>query len=178
MTDVTPDDARRLRGRLASGVTVWTAGEGASACGLTVASVIVTEGEPSHVLGTVGDLADLLDAMRTTGRFMVHLLAEADRDLAERFAGAMPVPGGPFRGLDVEQSPYGPVLSAVGTRASCRLADESQRGYPVLVDGTIEDAVIGDLDAPLTYFRGQYRRLADPPRSSEPTSPDSALPPA
>lgn len=178
MTDVAPDEARRLRGRLASGVTVWTAGEGPSACGLTVASVIVTEGEPPHVLGTVGDLADLLDAIRATGRFVVHVLAEADRDLAQRFAGAMPVPGGPFRGLAVEQGAYGPALPAVGTRASCRLADESQRGYPVLVDGVIEGAVIGDLDAPLTYFRGQYRRLADPPRSSEPTAPDSALPPS
>lgn len=178
MTEATPDDARRLRGRLASGVTVWTAGEGPSACGLTVASVIVTEGEPPHVLGTVGDLTDLLEVVRATGRFTVHVLAEGDRDLADRFAGAVPVPGGPFRGLAVEPGAYGPVLSSVVTRASCRLADESQRGYPVLVDGIIEEAVTGDLDAPLAYFRGQYRRLADPPRSAEPTSPDSALPPA
>lgn len=178
MSDATPDEARRLRGRLTSGVTVWTAGEGPTACGLTVASVIVAEGEPPHVLGTVGDLTDLLEAMRDTGRFMVHVLAETDRDLAERFAGAVPVPGGPFRGLAVDRSGYGPVLSAVGTRAACRLTDESQRGYPVLVDGVIEAAVVGDLDAPLTYFRGQYRHLADPPRSSEPPAPDSALPPA
>lgn len=176
MTDVTPDDARRLRGRLASCVTVWTAGEGPSACGLTVASVIVTEGEPPHVLGTVGDLADLLDAVRATGRFVVHVLAEADRSLAERFAGVTPVPLGPFHGLATEQGAYGPVLSAVGTRASCRLVDESRRGYPVLVDGVIEEAVTGDLDAPLTYFRGQYRRLTDPSRAWEPPSPDSSLP--
>lgn len=177
MTDVTPDDARRLRGRLTSGITVWTAGDGADACGLTVASVIVTEGEPPHVLGTVGDLADLLDAVRATGRFMVHVLSEADRDLAQRFAGAMPVPGGPFRGVAVDPSAYGPVLSAVSTRAACRLVDEGQRGYPVLVDGAVETAVIGELDAPLAHFRGQYRRLAEPPKSAEPTAPDSALPP-
>ena len=178
MRDVANDDARRLRGRLARGVTVWTAGEDASACGLTVASVIVTEGEPPHVLGTIGDLADLLDAVRATGRFVVHVLAEADRALAHRFAGTVPVPGGPFRGLDVEQSDYGPILPAVGTRASCRLVDESRRGYPVLLDGVIEEAVIGDLDAPLAYFRGQYRGLAEPPRAWEPAAPDSALPPA
>ena len=178
MTDTTPNEARRLRGRLVSGVTVWTAGQGPSACGLTVASVVVTEGEPPHVLGTVGDLTDVLDAIRATGCFVVHVLAEGDRDLAERFAGTTPAPGGPFRGLAVQHSAYGPVLSTVGTRAACRLADESQRGYPVLVDGTIEKTVIDDLDAPLAYFRGQYRRLADPPRPWEPTAPDSALPPA
>lgn len=177
MPDVTPGDARRLRGRLASGVTVWTAGQGSGACGLTVASVIVTEGEPPHVLGTVGDLTDLLDVIRETGRFMVHVLAEADRDLAERFAGARPVPGGPFRGVTVKDSAHGPVLSSVATRAACRWAGESQHGYPLLVDGIIEQAVIGDLDAPLAYFRGHYRRLADPPHSSEPPAPDSALPP-
>jgi 3-hydroxy-9,10-secoandrosta-1,3,5(10)-triene-9,17-dione monooxygenase reductase component len=177
VTHVTPDDARRLRGRLASGVTVWTAGEGSGARGLTVASVIVAEGEPPHVLGTIGDLADLLDAVRATGRFVVHVLAEADRDLAGRFAGTVPVPGGPFRGLDVEQTDYGPALSAVGTRASCRLVDESRRGYRVLLDGVIEEAVIGDLDAPLAYFRGQYLGLAEPPRTWAPTAPDSALPP-
>jgi 3-hydroxy-9,10-secoandrosta-1,3,5(10)-triene-9,17-dione monooxygenase reductase component len=176
VAEVTPDDGRRLRGRLASGVTVWTAGEGVGACGLTVASVLVTEGEPPHVLGTVGDLTDLLDAVRASGRFVVHVLAEADRDLAGRFAGTVPVPGGPFRDLAVEQTAYGPVLADVGTRAACRLVDESRRGYPVLLDGVVEEAVAGDLDAPLAYFRGRYRRLAEPPRTWEPAAPDSALP--
>jgi 3-hydroxy-9,10-secoandrosta-1,3,5(10)-triene-9,17-dione monooxygenase reductase component len=176
VTEGTRDDARRLRGRLVSGVTVWTAGAGASACGLTVASVIVAEGEPPHVLGTIGDLTDLLDAARATGRFVVHVLDEADRDLASRFAGTIPVPGGAFRDLDVEQTAYGPVLSAVGTRASCRLVDESPRGYPVLVDGVIDEAVVGDLDAPLAYVRGHYCGVTRPPRTWEPAAPDSALP--
>jgi flavin reductase (DIM6/NTAB) family NADH-FMN oxidoreductase RutF len=65
---------------------VWSAGEGPSACGLTVASVIVTEGEPPHVLGTIGDLTDLLEVIRAAGRFVVHVHAEAYRGLAERFA--------------------------------------------------------------------------------------------
>jgi 3-hydroxy-9,10-secoandrosta-1,3,5(10)-triene-9,17-dione monooxygenase reductase component len=174
--EVSPDDARRLRGRLTSGVTIWTAGAGPDACGLTVASVIVTEGEPPHVLGTVGDLADLLDAVRDSGRFVVHVLAEADRHIAERFAGTVPVPGGAFRGLAVEQTAHGPVLTDIDTRAACRLVDESRRGYPVLLDGVVEAAVVGDLEAPLAYFRGRYRRLAEPPRTWEPAAPDSALP--
>lgn len=177
MTDVTPEDARRLRGRLASGVTVWTAGEGPDACGLTVASVIVTEGEPPHVLGTVGDLADLLDAVRATGRFVVHVLGESDRGLADRFAGVTPTPGGALRGLAVEHGAYGPVLTSVGTHACCRLVGESRPGYPVLLDGVVEAAAVSDLAAPLAYFRGQYRRLTDPPQPWEPPAPDSALPP-
>lgn len=177
MSEVAPADARRLRGRLASGVTVWTAGQGAQARGLTVASVIVTEGEPAHVLGTVGDLTDLLDAVRETGRFVVHVLAEADRGIAERFAGTVPAPGGPFRGLDVADSAYGPVLTVVGTRAACRLVDEREVGYPVLLDGVVDAVALGDVDAPLSYFRGQFRRLADPPRAWQAQGPDSAVPP-
>lgn len=173
------NDARRLRGRLASGVTIWTAGQEQQRCGLTVASVIVTEGEPPHVLGTVGDLSDLLETVRATERFVVHVLAEDQRALADRFAGMVPVPaGGAFGDLDAAASPYGPVLTEVGTRAACRLVDLSQRGYPVLIDGEIDEITTSELDGPLTHFRGQYRRLAEPRRSWSATAPDSALPPS
>lgn len=175
MTETAPGAARRLRGRLASGVTVWTAGHGREACGLTVASVLVTEGEPPHVLGTVGDLSDLLDTVRAHGRFVVHVLDEADRHLAARFAGAVPTPGGALHGLTVADSAFGPVLTDVGTRACCRLVDEREVGYPVLLDGVIDELVLGDLTAPLTYFRGQFRRLTEPPRTWQAPGPDAAL---
>ncbi len=176
MSDEQDRPIKRLRGRLTSGVTVWTAGEGREATGLTVASTIVAEGEPSHVLGTVGDLADLLDAVRATGRFAVHVLARDQRQLADRFAGLAPAPGGLLRDLPVQQTPWGPVLTEVATWAGCQLVEERAVGYPVLLDGTIEELVVGDLDDPLAWFRGQYRRLAPPPSPWEATAPDTALP--
>lgn len=169
-------DARRLRGRLTTGVTVWTAGTGPAAAGLTVGSVLVADGEPPHLLGLLGDLADVLDRIRETERFVVHVLAEHQRPVAERFAGQIPVPGGPFRGLDVEASAHGPVLTELGTRVTCRLAEVTRRGYGMLVDGEIDDVRLGDLDAPLLHFRGAYRKLGPTGRVWEPPAPDRALP--
>ncbi|QBI21318.1 flavin reductase [Egibacter rhizosphaerae] len=175
-TEAHNSPARRLRGRLTSGVTVWTSGHGRSAEGLSIGSVIIAEGEPAHVLGLLGDLADLLDRIRETERFVVHVLGEQHRSLAERFAGQVPVPGGPFQDLDTADSEHGPVVTDVGTRAACRLVDVSERGYGLLVDGTIEELVLDDLEAPLVHFRGQYRKLAAPHRSWSARAPDTALP--
>ncbi len=176
MSDEQDQPAKRLRGRLASGVTVWTAGEGREATGLTVASALVTEGEPPRVLGTVGDLAELLDAVRATGCFVVHLLGHDQRQLADRFAGLMPVPGGPLRDVDTRPGPHGPVLSEVGAWAGCRLVDERQVGYPILLEGAIEELALDDLEDPLVWFRGQYRRLGQARAPWQATGPDSALP--
>lgn len=155
------DPARRLRGRLAAPVTVWTAGAGAEATGLTVSSVMVAEGEPARVLGLLGDLTDVWERLRETGRFVVHVLGRGDRPLADRFAGLVPIVGGVFAGLDVADSAHGPVLRGIGTRAACRFEDATPVGYGLLVRGVIDDVVL-DGEEPLVYVRGGYRRLEEP----------------
>lgn len=114
---------------------MWTVAEGPNTCGLTVASVIATEGDRPHVLSTVGDLTELLGAMRVTRRFVVHELAEADRGLPERFVGATPVPGGLLRDLTLEPGAYGLGALAVGSRACWQLRRREPARPPVLVDG-------------------------------------------
>jgi len=162
------DPVRRLRGRLPAPVTVWTAGRGGAAAGLTVSSTLVAEGAPALVLGLVGDLSDLWDAAEASGMFVVHVLARHDRSLAERFAGRVPVPGGPLAGLPVRDSPHGPVLEQVATRAACRLQDAVPAGWALLVRGTVEHLEVGDLQDPLVWFRARYRRLTDPPGGRRP----------
>lgn len=158
------DPIRRVRGRLAAPVTLWTAGEGSARAGLTVSSALVAEGDPALVLGLVGDLTDLWDRVEATGAFVVHVLAAADRALADRFAGRVPAPGGPFAGLATTPSPHGPVLAGVDTRLACRLEDAQPSGHALLVRGRVEQIDVGDLDEPLVWFRARYRRLADPTR--------------
>jgi flavin reductase (DIM6/NTAB) family NADH-FMN oxidoreductase RutF len=153
------EPARRLRGRLAAPVTVWTAGAGDAAAALTVSSLLVAEGEPARVLGLLGDLTDVWEALRDTGTFTVHVLERGHRALADRFAGRVPIVGGLFAGLDVAGSPYGPVLRDVGTRAACRFEDATPVGYGLLVRGRVEQVDVGDAERPLVYFRGRYRGL-------------------
>ena len=157
-----PDDrdpARRLRGAIAKGLTVWTAGEAASQTGLTVASILIAEGTPSHVLGLINDTTDLYEAIVATGRFVVHVLGTEDRRLAEIFAGVRPAPRGPFAELDTTQSEWGPVIAGLGPRAYCTFVDETEPGFQKLLRGRINEIDMENAEPPLIHYRGGYRTL-------------------
>lgn len=153
------DPARQLRGRLVAPVTVLTAGPPDSRAGLTVSSLVTAEGEPPQVLFLVGQTTDFHDVMLETERFVVHVLGVEDRSVADIFAGIRPAPGGMFAGLDVEDGEHGPELLRFPTRARCRVVGSLETTYHLLVRGEIDAITIGDLDDPLAYFRGDYRRL-------------------
>jgi 3-hydroxy-9,10-secoandrosta-1,3,5(10)-triene-9,17-dione monooxygenase reductase component len=158
-----PEDrepVRRLRGTLASGVTVWTAGPSDARTGLTVSSVLLAEGEPSHILGLVNGMTSLYESLQTTERFVMHVLASNHKIQADRFAGLRPSPGGLFTGVDVTDSEWGPVIAGMGNRAYCKMIDSRSAGYQELVRGEIERIELTGLEAPLVFFRGRYRTLS------------------
>lgn len=151
--------ARRLRGRLALPVTVWTAGRAGEEVGLTISSLTVADGEPPVVSGLVGETTDLYAAVTDTQRFVVHVLRAEDALLAEIFAGLRPNPGGPFAGLEVKESDWGPLLETHGTRAYCRLQEVTDSGYQKLLIAGVEKIDLDEIDDPAVYFRGRFRRL-------------------
>ncbi|MBW3576758.1 MAG: flavin reductase family protein [Actinobacteria bacterium] len=157
--EVDRDPVRRLRGRLAAPVTVWTAGTVAARAGLTISSVLIAEGEPARVLGLMSDLTDLWETIQDTGSFVMHVLDRSQGWLSDRFAFRVPSPGGPYAGLEITESSFGPVLAAVGTRAYCRVVEARTVGHAQLVDAAIEDLELADLD-PLVHFRGRYAGLS------------------
>jgi len=146
--------ARRFRGRLASAVTLWTA---PGPAGLTVSSTVLAGGDPPRLLGLIDEEAELWAAVEAAGRFAVAPLGAAHRQLADRFAGLMPAPGGLFVGPDWTQTPYGPLPADVGTWAGCRLDAARPYGYALLVEATVEHVEIGGEETPLVYYRGRYR---------------------
>jgi len=150
------DPVRRFRGRLAAPVTIVTAGAGASRTGLTVSSLLVAEGEPSHVHLLVGTATDLWYAIEDSGRFIVHILEGGFRELSDRFAGIRPSPGGLFTGIGVEDTEYGPEITALRSRAYCRYVGHRPDALHALVHGRVESVVLHDLREPLQYFRGEY----------------------
>ena len=149
---------RRLRGRLAQAVTLWTT---AGPAGLTVSSMLVADGEPGRVLGLVDDESDFYDAVRRTGRFAVTPLRADDGQLADRFAGLMPAPGGLFAGDGWTPTEYGPVPAGAATWAGCRVDAERPFAWSTLIEGTIETIRVDAGTDPLIHFRGRYRRLRD-----------------
>ena len=155
----TPEDRRsplrRLRGRLAAAVTLWTA----ERAGLTVSSTLVADGDPGRVLGLVDDESDLWAAIEASGRFTVTPLRPGHRQLADRFAGVLPAPGGLFATGEWRATDYGPVPADAGTWAGCRLDQARPYGWALLVEGTIEHVTLGTDDQPLVHYRGRYREL-------------------
>jgi flavin reductase (DIM6/NTAB) family NADH-FMN oxidoreductase RutF len=148
---------RRLRGRLASAVTLWTA---PGPAGLTVSSMLVADGEPGRVLGLIDEESDFWDAVSQAGVFAVTPLGPEDRQLADRFAGLMPAPGGLFATGGWTETDYGPVPGGAGTWAGCRLAGEKKCGWALLLEATIETFHLDAAHAPLIHFRGRYRELS------------------
>ncbi len=152
---------RQLRGRLAAGVSVWTSTSSEGPRGLTVSSMVLSEGEPSQTIGLINDTSGFYEALRQSSRFVVHLLpAEASR-IADIFAGLFPSAGGVFADVLSSESEWGPVLTDFGDRAYCSLIDVVPAGYQMLVRGAIEKIELSGLDDPLVYFRGKYRTLKE-----------------
>lgn len=158
--DPDPDPARRLRGRIGGGVTLWTAGEGASRAGLTVTSLMVGLGPAPVALALLDPDSDLLAELRASGRGVVQVLSWPDRGLAEAFAGTAPAPGGPFRQAEFTATPYGPLLAHAATYGFVTLAAEREVGWSVEVEASIDEITIGaEEDAPLLHRRGRFLTL-------------------
>lgn len=165
---------RRLRGRLALPVTLWTAGalgapgtpaaapapnpsSATRAAGLSVASVVVADGDPAHVLGLIDEESELWEALESTGVAVVTILTEADRALADVFGFVSPAPGGPFTTAQWRASTWGPVLELPRAWAGVRLVDARAVGYSLLIDTVVEKSELAsESPAPLVLHRGRY----------------------
>lgn len=163
-----PDPARRLRGRIGGGVTLWTAGDdagtaaGVGRAGLTVTSVMVALGPEPRLLALIDPDSDLLRVVRTTGRAVVQLLCWSDRQLAEAFAGTAPAPGGPFRQAAFTTTPYGPLLAGTAAHAFVSLVGEREVGWSVEAETRIDEVVLGQEEQPpLLHRRGRFVRVPE-----------------
>ncbi|HEX6683942.1 MAG TPA: flavin reductase family protein [Candidatus Limnocylindrales bacterium] len=156
----TPESARsqvrRLRGRFAQTVTLWTA---PGPAGLTVSSSLVADGEPGTMLGLIDEESDLWAAASGAGVFAVSLLAPPDRQLADRFAGLAPAPGGLFKqGESWLETGFGPV-PADRPWVGCRLQASRPVGWSLLVEGAIAEMHLPEGSELLLHHRGTYRSL-------------------
>jgi 3-hydroxy-9,10-secoandrosta-1,3,5(10)-triene-9,17-dione monooxygenase reductase component len=155
----TPEDARspvrRLRGRLPAAVTLWTA---PGPAGLTVSSTLIADGDPARVFGLIDDEAELWQAVESAGVFAVIALGADDRQLADRFAGLMPAPGGPFATGDWRETPYGPVPAQPRPWAGCRLIGSRPAGWALLVEAELVEVELAEV-TPLIHYRGRYRAI-------------------
>ncbi|WP_152364768.1 flavin reductase family protein [Microlunatus speluncae] len=150
---------RRFRGRLPAPVTVWTSGTGdAKPAGLTVSSLLISDGDPSELIGLIDPDSDLADAIARHGTIAVSLLNRSDHALAEAFAGTAPAPGGPFRLASWTATDWGPVLTATSAWLGARVQDQpAPAGWALLVRAVIERVELSQpSEDPLAHLRGRY----------------------
>ena len=152
---------RRLRGRLASPVTLWTAEHAGERAGLTVSSVLVADGEPGCVIGVLDPLSDLYDALIASGRAVVAVLGWPDRALADAFGYVAPAPGGPFTLGEFVASEWGPVFAGAESWAGCALSSRAPEstGWGGSLQLDIEPGELREPAETLVHRRGRYARF-------------------
>jgi flavin reductase (DIM6/NTAB) family NADH-FMN oxidoreductase RutF len=156
----TRDPLRRLRGHLVLPVTVWLTGKvdgDGPLTGLTVSSVLMSQGEPPLIAGLVTPSSDLADTLEdSSGRFVVHLLGAAHRRLAQHFAGDLPAPR---ELLAAASSLHGPLLTAVGDRVLCRTTSIKPFGWSLLVEAEVEGLQVTEPGKGLAFYHGTFHTL-------------------
>lgn len=150
---------RRFRGRLASPVTIVTAGSGRDRSGLTVSSLFVIEGEPGRIHLVVGPLTDLWDVIEETGRCVVHIARSQHHAAADVFAGLRPSPGGPFATVETSDSEWGPVIVDMPDRAYCRMISREEVGWSGVIETEVDRVELSEGAEPLIHHRGSYHGL-------------------
>jgi flavin reductase (DIM6/NTAB) family NADH-FMN oxidoreductase RutF/DNA-binding GntR family transcriptional regulator len=163
-TDVPPGPAnfdamvfRRVIGNFMSGVVVITTTDGGAPRGMTVSAVSSLSLDPPMLLVCLNAASSTQEAVRSSGRFAVNILAEHQGHVAERFAR----PGSDDKFGDLETRPGRtgvPLLSGVLATVECRVAEVVGGGTHrvFLAEAVHAEATEG---SPLAYFRGKFGKF-------------------
>lgn len=157
MTAFIPDhaNARRFRdalGNFATGVTVVTISTPDGPEGVTANSFASVSLAPPLVLWSPGKFSRRHDLFAQAAFFSVHVLAEDQKDLADRFTRG----GGQFAGLDLAESADGvTIIPGVLCRFDCKLEASHDAGDHTLVIGRVLRAEERP-GRPLVFAQGKW----------------------
>lgn len=152
---VSRDQFRDVIGRFTTGVTVITAHDGMDH-GMTASAVSSLSLDPPMLLVCINRSSRTGDAVHSSGRFTVNVLADDQADLAHRFSTPA---DDRFAGVATTRGPIG-TLALAGALAhiDCSVADDVSAATHRIVLGRVEHAIAHE-GAPLAYFRGQFGQL-------------------
>ena len=154
---VTSAEFRRACGRFATGVAIASVLDApGTPHGLTVSSFTSASLDPPLILICLGHRVSAIDAFRAAAHFGINVLAEDQRDLAERFAR----PGQDrFDGLNWRRGKTGvPLLPGVLAAIECAVRQRIAAGDHDVFVGEMVGARVA-AGAPLIHFASHYRRM-------------------
>lgn len=161
ITEFTPggEATRAFRdalGRFATGVTVVTCATADGPQGITANSFSSVSLDPPLVLWSIARTSTRFAVFSVARHFVIHVLAEDERDLAARFTRG----GAGFDGLDWTAGPGGaPVIGGTFARFDCRLHASHDGGDHLIIIGQVERAALRD-GAPLVFSQGHFGAFA------------------
>lgn len=155
MPELSDRELRSALGRFATGVTVVTTLSAAGPLGITANSFASVSLSPPLVLWSPARKSRRFPAFEAASHFAIHVLAEGQRRLAERFAR----PGDGFAGIEFGSGLGGaPLLEGCTARFECLHAAGYDGGDHLIVVGEVLRLVQANL-APLLFYRGDYTGL-------------------
>ena len=154
---VTSAEFRRACGRFSTGVAIASILDAqGTPHGLTVSSFTSASLEPPLILICLGHRVSAIDAFRASAHFGINVLAEDQRDLAERFTKKGQ---DRFDGLKWRRGKTGvPLLPGVLAAIECAVRQRFTAGdHDIFVAEMVGARVTGG--EPLIHFAGSYRSL-------------------
>lgn len=157
---ISADELRLRMRRVVSPVTVVTCGSGDNARGITIGSFVSTSLDPPLITFNLARSAQMHELLPFEDRFIVHVLAENQAWLSERFA--VPDVDGTeqFRGLDVTYHESGiPVIPDTAMVLDVALYNVFPAGDHSLIVGQIQSTIEASEAAPLVYYNQGYHAV-------------------
>lgn len=152
---------RNVLGHFATGITVVTGvmGDG-KATGVTVNSFSSLSLDPPLVLICLDKNTKSLDAYTERCCFVVHVLADDQIDLSNRFAAV-----GEEKMVGIDHDEWGndccPVLKDCLAVIKCHREMVYDGGDHVIIVGRVSEFDADPDKKPLLYYKGQYQTLTD-----------------
>lgn len=149
---------RRIMGHFATGVTVVTVNQNGEIYGMTANAVTSLSLHPPLVLVAVDKTAAMHAALTESRQFALNILSESQEHVSRRFAQRGPKDVSDLTWITAASG--APILADALAWVDCRLAE--------ILPGGDHDIFIGEIlagdrrdGAPLMYYCGKYRRLAE-----------------
>ena len=165
MPDITPDEFRRVMGRLATGVTIVTTRADDDVHGTTMSAVCSVSLHPQLVLVCVDHESDIHALIQESGVFAVNILHEGQASLAAELSHkgtAELLAAHRLETLSHRNGESGaPLLDDSLAHIECRVENTIEAGdHTIYVGAVVAAGVSPRADRPLLHYEGQYGSLS------------------
>jgi len=142
--------------RLASGVALVTTADAQGApYGIAMTAFMSLSMDPPSLLLAINQTASLCAPLLERGHFAVNILARDQRAQCQAFVSAPPAER--FAVLDWTAGPHGiPVVQSATANILCAVGEARLVGTHMVVQGLVEQVMLGSDADPLIYLDGRY----------------------